>query len=852
MEQTILKAQVPRTALMKQLDSLLKRRFIYIHAPAGFGKTTAALLWLEHLEILGKVKRAWVSLDKYDNKTSEFCKRFVSALTTLQPENTALKKLADNQGFYTAPVEFTLQALGAFFEEQNKFILVLDDLHNINNDEILKLIPILNKRLRGEGTILCLSRTSPPDSFSEMMAKEELAVVDAEYLQFTGGEIKVFFDKNGRFLTSKQAEKILASTGGWAIGIRALLMSEEKSYNIDLNNRYLENFLKAHVWERWDDHLKRFMMLVSVTEGLTPELCDCLIADEKNLKKTPSAEMLTSLARENAFLRETEKNTYRFHDLFREFLLHRLEENSTQIVSRQFIRVGDYFYNKKEYFRAIDYYIKGKNNGGVAKSFFCMYDYNSYHATMEETLAIIRSSIDDSITEKYPSLSEVRAWAAFLEGRAEDFEKYLDEYRKHFAKILLQNPKSVLTKVLLNILDYRNSCIEMTKKIRNIPFMGSIKVTTPSITQNMPFFHRSFRDFSEYAFDTDYNLALLEKTAGVVVGAEFDSMKNCILAGLYYEKGNLNKAEEYSVMACSCLPKSCHAEIIFCSCMILCMTFLANNQNKKADEVIENIKAIIHNDSAFYLNDNFNAFLFRLKLSDGDNAAANEWLNNCNQSELLLENLMFYKMYQYFTTARAYIVNGDYSNANLLLQKMLKLNEKYRRPLDIIETRILLAILNWKKRGHGQTIALDYLEQAVVTAHEYGYTQVFANEGAELVNMLSRMQKRTVQSNYSGEKLPFGFVKTLHIAAITESKRSKGLTGGRSPEDLIFTDKQLTVMRLMCEGLNRTEIAEKMGLKPNGVKSHTTLIYKKLDVYSNIEAIMKIKELGLLNEKGKE
>ena len=53
-------------------------------------------------------------------------------------------------------------------------------------------------------------------------------------------------------------------------------------------------------------------------------------------------------------------------------------------------------------------------------------------------------------------------------------------------------------------------------------------------------------------------------------------------------------------------------------------------------------------------------------------------------------------------------------------------------------------------------------------------------------------------------------------------------------------------------GCSRNEIAAIMGLKPNGVKSHTTLIYKKLDVSNSVEAVLKIKALSLPPDKQKE
>lgn len=285
MEQRITKLQAPRTALLKLLDSLMENRIIYIHAPAGFGKTVSSNLWLKHRESLTNVRQTMVSLDEYDDKTSEFCKRFVSALSNLQPENTALSRLSSNPVFKTAPVEFVLQAISILAETQSEYILALDDLHVIKNVEILNLLPVLFKRMLKNFTILLLSRAAPPSCFSEMTAKGELAVIDGDDLQFTSQEIKALFDGNGHHISSKQADEILMSTGGWAIGIRTLLLADEKSYNKTLTARHLEGFIKTHIWERWDDKYKSFMMLTGVAEELTLALCDYLIASNILLKK---------------------------------------------------------------------------------------------------------------------------------------------------------------------------------------------------------------------------------------------------------------------------------------------------------------------------------------------------------------------------------------------------------------------------------------------------------------------------------------------------------------------------------------------------------------------------------------
>jgi len=347
MGQKMLKERAPRIALMKLMDTLSQKRIIYIHAPAGFGKTVSSLLWLEHREALETTKRAWIGLDEYDNNIYEFCKRFVAALSVLQPDNASLHALSAHGNFNITPVEFTINALNTFKSEAVKNIIVIDDLHVIGNEEILKLLPILLKRLNENCTILLLSRAAPPDNFSDMVSKDEIAIATADCLQFSCEEIKIFFEKNDRMISAEQAEGILSSTGGWAIGIQSILISEEELYSIDLTDRYLGSFLKTHVWEKWDDKFKIFMTKVSVVEELTSELCIWLAKDEKTLKKANFDEILTELAKENAFLRMTGKGTYRFHDLFREFLMSMLKTRGEEDVLKQWSRCGDYFYEKR-------------------------------------------------------------------------------------------------------------------------------------------------------------------------------------------------------------------------------------------------------------------------------------------------------------------------------------------------------------------------------------------------------------------------------------------------------------------------------------------------------------------------
>ncbi|MCL2004445.1 MAG: hypothetical protein FWG72_10700 [Oscillospiraceae bacterium] len=218
------------------------------------------------------------------------------AFAELQPRNTRLRQLARHPSFNGAPEEITLQALAAFRDDGKRYILTVDDLHTMQSDATLKLLPVFCGRLPEGFTLLCLSRSGPPDVFADLILKNELAVISAEKLYFSSAEIKTLFDRSDRPITEQQAAEILKATGGWAIGLRALLMSGKDTYDIKLTSDYLEAFLTQHVWEKWNQKTREHLKKASVVSDLTPELFSALTGARKG------ADALAALTRKNHLL----------------------------------------------------------------------------------------------------------------------------------------------------------------------------------------------------------------------------------------------------------------------------------------------------------------------------------------------------------------------------------------------------------------------------------------------------------------------------------------------------------------------------------------------------------------------
>ncbi len=61
-----------------------------------------------------------------------------------------------------------------------------------------------------------------------------------------------------------------------------------------------------------------------------------------------------------------------------------------------------------------------------------------------------------------------------------------------------------------------------------------------------------------------------------------------------------------------------------------------------------------------------------------------------------------------------------------------------------------------------------------------------------------------------------------------------------------LTERELEVLKLLAEGLNNREIAEKTMVSIHTVKAHLCSIFHKLDANGRVQAAVKAVKLGLV------
>jgi len=833
----------PRHELLKLYDRAAETRLAVVCAPAGYGKTVSTLLWVKDS---GR-RSVWIGLDEYDNAPFVFYKLFCTGIMSVQLNNVKMEEILNSQAFYSSPVEHTINLLLEFNQDEQSYALILDDLHTITNKSILKSLPYILKRMPHSFAIMLLSRNKLQEEFDEFIDSRDGVIISANELSFSAEEIQRYYSALGRSISIERAQEVFDATGGWAIGINALSQSEHFVV-AQGGGQVLENYINKNIWDKWDEDLREFMLITSVVDEMDAELCGMLTGVSN------AAGVLDKLVNQNLFAVKTSASTYRYHHLFSEYLRDKLKERPDIDVPKLTLKLADLYFTRRDYFTALDYYVRAESQDGINK---CFLQLNSGYLdfSVEEWLNYFSVLVFDKLPEEFIknniSLVIEAAWANYLNGNAEATLRYIDIIYDYIASE--NNLNTMMENDLLGFIctirfaDFRKGLYEYTEDfaewVSSLPDQDkeNINIYTPSFTQNFPYMHRSFSDCLEIALDMDNRLQTIKQVFGSIFSNEVDVFCYCANAGLYYEQSKLEKAYEIVLLAQNELKKGLRFEIQFCVYMLLSQILNAMGKTVESESERANFAVRIREEDALYLNSNFLAVDTEYKLRNANREAAKMWLDQLFVTDD--EQLRFYKLYQYFTTARAYIVLSEQDNAVEYLEKLKKLGSDYHRPLDVAEAGVLLAALQWAADSKKE--AVHTLEEVLLAMQPYHAVRIIADEGAAVLPILKKITANVEKADYKG-LLDSHYLNQVLLCAYEVSKRQKGIMTYISQKPVKLSKQQKHVMTLLAQGYKNAEIVEMTGLTLNTIRAHTKIAYQKLGVSKAADAVLEAKRLRII------
>jgi LuxR family maltose regulon positive regulatory protein len=852
---TINKNIVSREKLLQKLQRGAESKLTLVIAPAGYGKTTAVLDWLKNCGL----PTAWLSVDAYDNNPALFWNYFCAALDSIAP---GISKSAEY--VFTSPELLSAHIhinilIDRLVELKSDALLVLDDLHLISDPSILGGLSYLISYLPEKMHLMIISRTEPRLETVTHRIKWQIGRLNDKDLRFRNAEVSRFFKVRGFNLGNDALEKVENYTEGWAAALVAVAMSleDEKESNdtiatLSRSSRDIEEYLKAEVFSAWLPEKRAFAIKTCILDTLFEDICDAVTGADN------ARRILKELHEGNGFLMAVDENKqqYRYHNLFKNFLTKLLLENDPRGVPGLHIKAAHWFREHNVVPEAMEHLI----NGGAYQEAYELIEQqtepflhkNDFGALLRWIERLPKEYTDHSFqislfyTTYYAETGCYdlsRQWLGRMKALQDD-EQYAS--RPGWNKYSLLACSLAEANLLIR-----------EGKTDFLPFIVAVAETHASQFYKMP----EYFDFN--AADIYYYRSPLNKLAGFFgqAPAEYakviESYRRIISinpgyaplgVGEYmYENNRLEEALPYLLKA---LEEAEHAKCP--GALVPAIVDIARIKRARGDlggalEVLEECGKKLRSFGKAHWIYLIQAFQCRLYLDMGDLARAEQWL--ASRQLNVFTGVDRIREFELLVYARVLLAKERWHDARLLLQRLLSFTEENARLHSQVEVLNLLALLGYQ--NNQLPGALKYLEKSFAIGMAKGYVRSFMDELSPMARLLryytaSRRKRKDPDVAKQLTDYAKDLVRQMY-ENFPETKEShiEAAPAGRMER---LTQQEQKVLELLQEAYTNQEIARRLGIGLRTVKTHTGNIYSKLGVKNRAQCVKLVREAKLLEK----
>lgn len=909
------------------------RKLTLLSAPAGYGKTTLAADWLAELSAKEPApKIAWLSLEDGDNELIRFLSYLIAALQEINPAIGAeLQPLLETEA--DVSIERLLTSLvneiaefGATSADGSGFVLVLDDYHFIGDFSIHEALDFLIDHIPPCMHLVIVTRVDPPIPLGRLRVLRAMSEFRQADLQFNKEEATTFLNSlMGLDLSAEDVEALEARTEGWIAGLQlaALTLQDQvdKHDRIAIfsgSHRHLIDYLGQEVMSRQPAEVQSFLLRTAILGRFNASLADAVrgvastaVAEmftpgvsESGSHRLKSRQILDQLEAANLFLiaLDEERQWYRYHHLFADFLARSLRDSQPEIIPELFIRASKWY----EFQGMIDEAIEFAFDGGDEVRAARMLDENA------ESLIIHNVALDKilrwagllplNVRAQFPRLCIFHAWTLQFGYHLEAVEPVLA-----LAEAYLAEPASLpewfsASQVRGHAMAIRAytairrgrpyQCIELSQRalnelpdadMRDVLFLrGVITLALAIAYEDIGDLERCYRaalsalpinqevgnrfaalsclttlinaDIKAGALNrvishAERGLFWIENWSGEEgarsqPGQLLATLRR-VLGEVQFERnelrqatGNLKKALKYYDLAGSWTRFQVYAPLID--------LYQARGDIDKALSYYRKLKRFSLNPDLILPDVPLHAVLaqrsLRLSLARPDLAYlladAVSWTEASGFDTS--DGIPYEREHEYRVLAHLLIVQERSHEAVALLDKLIESAEASHRNGELLVYLALQALACYASGKHD--LALTQLSRALALAKPEGYIRTFVDLGPAMHELLRIAATKDIDPSYTA-------ILLSALPATPASEKQIPTYGSRSSamsQIDALTDREMQILRLMSARLSNRELAGELYLSVNTVKWYARSIYDKLGVANRREAGLRAKELGLL------
>lgn len=436
---------VERVRLNEALREMWEVPLTLVSAPAGFGKTSAALAAVQG----ANAAVAWLSLDEQDDDPTLFWRYLVTSLREATGIGQELASaLASPQ---PPPLPAVLgDLINALDDVSGEVLMCVDDYHLIHDASIHEGVRYLLEHAPTNLHLLLLTRADPPLPLHRLRARGQLLELRADDLRFTPHEATALLEQTvAHPLAKETVAGLLESTEGWVTGLQlaALALQGPSSHapgstgrqlteQLSKSNAFVLEYLAEEVLAQQRAELQTFLLETSILDKLSASLCDTVT------ERQDSQTLLDELSTRGLFLTPVnlpdvtglERQWFRYHRLFAKLLEGRLRSQTPERAPLLLQRAAAWHEAQGDHETALSYAFAAGDEARAAR----LLDELAYPLVMQgraRTVETWLQRLPDAWRARSVRASLAFAWALLLRGRYPDLAVHLHEFITYHPKL---------------------------------------------------------------------------------------------------------------------------------------------------------------------------------------------------------------------------------------------------------------------------------------------------------------------------------------------------------------------------------------------------------------------------------
>ncbi len=348
-----------RPRVCRSIGQGLACRLTIVSAPAGYGKTSALVDFVQHTPI----PVCWYTADERDRDLGVFVEYIIGAVRERFPgfgERTLIALEAAPGELFQNPAPVVGELVNELVEIGSPLVLVVDNYEVLDGaagiraflHRLLDLIPPNVHLMLG-------SRVLPDVPITQLVAKRQLVGLTVKDLRFEPEEIRELLQLLRIEVSEAQAEAIAENSEGWITGVLLLadLLRETARTALTGAERATAEayeYLAREVLSRQPPDIQDFLQVSAVLREMSVRLCRDV------LDLGASQALLAEVERRNLFITrfgEGAGATYQYHNLFRDFLHERLHQYDPDRYTELHRRAAGHFEQEGDVEEAVYHYL---------------------------------------------------------------------------------------------------------------------------------------------------------------------------------------------------------------------------------------------------------------------------------------------------------------------------------------------------------------------------------------------------------------------------------------------------------------------------------------------------------------